>query len=303
MDNAPYTGGMAPGAEIYAVDGDFTVLTPCGAPETYNPLPGDSVPYFFPIILLDRTLDAPGYVSVPLGTGFNVQTFAPTQTSVVIEQEFMIAESAYAPLPLNTPYNPAWSVGWANTYQNLENCFLVEEGPHLPVGAGIIRFTLKFASLPPNRNEFESYGVNFPALNYGASHEVHRFGLGKITNTRIFFEYFVFDEQNLLPSIGLFPGGHRLTSSLVATDAKYLCFEEFKGFKAEANSVNNNNLLDADQPLDDGDPPTTLPTVPSSTNYQSWCNTDPSEIVVEASSFNRWMGNIYVRRTRFALAE
>lgn len=300
MADAPYTGGTAPGGRIFAVDGDFTVCSPCGAPEIYNPLPGDSVPSVYPIILLDRTLGSPDYVSLPIGTGFNVQDFAANQQAIVIEQEFMVAQSAYFPMPLNTPYNIAWSVGWLGTYLGLESCFLVEEGPHIPAGGGLIRFKRKFASLPPNRNEYESYCASYPAINYGVGEAIHRFGLSRIVNSRLFYEYFVYDNLNLLPGIALFPAGHRINTGALGTDAKYLEFEQFAAFKADANSVNNNNLL-GDDPLDalvDGPPATT----PSSTTYQSWLFDNPSEIVAEASSFSRWMGNIYVRRTRFVLA-
>lgn len=296
--DAPYSGGFAPGGRLFAVDGDQTIASPCGPPEIYNPLSGDSVPSIYPIVLLDRTIDPPDYVSVPIGTGFNVQDFAPSQAAICIEQEFQVAEAFYVPMPLNTLYDPTWSVGWGNTYVNLGNCFLVEESSLKGIGGGFVRFIRKFANLPPNRNEFESYNATYPPLNYGDS---IRFGFSRIVNSRLFYEYFVFDNLDLLTGIPLYPGGHRINTAIPVSYP--VLFEEFKGFKAVADAVKNNNLLDPDQPLDDAsdNPDTGLFTTPSYLHYAAWRDLG-AEIVAEASSFNRWMGNIFVRKTRFVLA-
>ncbi len=307
--DAPYSGGTVAGGRIYAVDGDMRIAAPCGAPEIVFPLQGDSQPRGLPIILLDRTQNPPVYVSLPIGMGFNVQDFNTSQATMLIEQEFMVAESWYAPMALNTLYNPAWSVGWGlnGEYADIGNCFLVEEGPLIDVGGGIVRFKRKFCNLPPNRNEYESYSAQVPALDYGGNSI--RFGLNKIVSARIFNEYFVVDNFGLLPAIPLFPAGHRLTTNELTNYASVLLFEETKYFKGEPNAIVNNNVLDADQPVTNdaaGNPP--APTTPSYTDYSTWANFNnaagiASEIVAEASSFTRWMGNIYVRRTRFVLAQ
>jgi len=297
--DAPYTGGFQPGGRIFAIDGDQTIASPCGPPHIYNPLPGDSVPSVYPIILLDRSIDPPDYVSVDVGTGFNVQDFAASQAAICIEQEFQVAEAFHTPLPLNTLYDPAWSVGWGNNYVDLGNCFLVEEGPLQGIGGGLVRFVRKFASLPPNRNEFESHNATFPALNDGS--DSPRFGFSRVANSRLFYEYFVYDNLNLLPGIELYPAGKRINTGVNGPDVmRYICFEEFKGFKPVADAVVKNNLLDPDQPLQDDDGSGNV-TTPSYSTYASWQYT--SEIVAEASSFNRYMGNIFVRKTRFVLAQ
>lgn len=227
--DAPYTGGTEVGGRLFAVDGDFTIGDPCGPPEIYNPFIGDSQPSIYPIVLLDRTLTPPDYVSVAVGRGFNLQDFAANQQAIIIEQEFMVAEEAHIPLPLNTPYNILWSLGWSETYAGLGACFLVEESPLISVGGGIAKIKRKFANLPPNRNERESYAVTFPALNYGGNSV--RFGTTKIVETRLFFEFFVFDNLGLL-TIPLFPAGHRIITTDLGTDEQFLIFEQFQGFKA-----------------------------------------------------------------------
>lgn len=294
--DAPYTGGTAPGGRIFAVNGNFTIASPCGAPEIYFPF-GDSTPDPFSIVILDRSINPPAYSVLPVGTGFNVQDFTSSQATMVIEQEFMVAMAYYAPMPLNTLYDASWSVGWGlNGLQvSVTDCFLVEEGPLIPVGGGIVRFKRKFVNLPPNRNEKESYNCIFPTANFGNLET--RPGYSRIKNSRVFHEFFVYDNFDLLGFIPLFPAGHRLTTSVIGADSQFMNLEETKFFKATADAVINNNILGSDEAIVDGPPSTT----PSWSTYKSWIGN--TEIIAEASSFNRWMGNIFVRRTRFVLAE
>jgi len=292
--DAPLSGGFYPGGRRFAVDGDFHIAWPSAAPEVYCPFEGDSQPSFYPIILLNRSIGTPDFVSVPIGSGFNKQPFNANQSAIVIEQEFMVAQEAEYQLPLNTPYNPLWATGWGNSYQNLENCFLVEEGPTVPVGGGIARFKRKFASLPENRNDYESYSAVFPALSIGGASTNARFGFTRIVNSRIFREFFVFDNLNLLASIPLYPEGHRINTT--NPDTKPVLWEQFSGFAADAAAISNYQLLDPDAALADGPPATH----PSYSIYKTWQGT--AEIVAESSCFDRWLGNIYVRKTRFVVA-
>lgn len=299
--DAPYSGGTVPGGRLFVVDGDFTIASPFTAPEPYNPFIGDSQPSVYPIIILDRSVTPPAYTQLNVGVGINVQNFAANQSAIVFEQDFIVAQSAHVPLPLNTPYNTAWSVGWAGTYVGLGNCFLVEEGPLRDAGGGLATFKRKYANLPPNRNEFESFSAfTFPGLDYGDG--TNRFPFSDIFESRIFYEYFVFDNLDLLAGlIPSFPPGHRINTGTLGTNAKFMQLEQTKFFKAANDAIKNYNLLDPDAPLSDTPDVTTgQTTTPSYTTYKSWQQN--VELVVEASSFNRWIGNIFVRRTRFGLA-
>jgi hypothetical protein len=60
----------------------------------------------------------------------------------------------------------------------------------------------------------------------------------------------------------------------------------------------------------DADASNPLPSTPSLSNYESWMengsgtsNGLPAEMVIEASTFSRYLGNIIARRTRFAIIE
>lgn len=294
--NAPYSGGYAPGNRIFAVDGDFTVAAPITPPEIVNPFKGDSVPDITSIILLSS---AGVFTAIPLGSGYNVQPFAANQSAIIFEQEFMVALAYHTPLPLNTPYNLNWSIGWQNTYVNLNNCFLVEEGPLEHVGAGLVKFKRKFANLPPTRNVVESYAYTFPSISDGTT---VRQAKNMIVASRIQYDYYVYDDLDLLPGITLFPAGHRLdvTTGMFPTG---LILPEMRYFKPGANSITLNMLLDADEPLlDDTNPATGVATNPTFTQYTTWA-ANGYEIVAEASCLEQWMGNIYQRKTRFVTVQ
>jgi hypothetical protein len=292
--NAPYYGGYAPGNRIFAVDGNFTVAMPVTPPAVSYPFRGDSCPDITSIVLLDSTGT---YVTLPIGAGYNIQPFAANQSAIVFEQEFMVALSAYLPLPLNTPYNTAWSIGWYPVYADLAACFLVEEGPLEHVGAGIVRFKRKFANLPTTRNVPESYGYTIPAWTDGTN---TRISSSRILASRVQLDYYVYDDLGLLNGLipGLFPAAHRLNAA-TGMFPQGLILPEMRYFKPGAGSVANNLLLDPDEPLqDDTSPPTGSATNPTYSQYISWV-ANKYEIVAEASSLELWMGNIYQRKTRF----
>src|SRR5580698_10015640 len=104
--DAPYTGGFSPGDNQFAVDGVFTQTDPCGPPKISFPLKGDSVFSSQDVLYLENSGDA--YVTFPLGEYPNLSPWSPSQSAFIIEQEFMVAEQAYVPLALNTPYNDEW---------------------------------------------------------------------------------------------------------------------------------------------------------------------------------------------------
>lgn len=293
--NAPLTGGYSPGADRYAVSGDHSFATPTTPPIVTNIFRGDSTVNTSDIVLLDN-VDTMSYVRVPLNTGANVQPYAANQSAIVFEQEFSVAQEHYIPLPLNTPYWIGWSIGWQNTYVNLAECFLVEETTLIPLGAGISRFTRKFANLPPSRNVPGSWNHTFPALDYGASSI--RFPLQRIVNSRVQHDFYLWDPLNIQSSIALFPAGKRLNLS-TGLNPTGLILPEMRYFKGETDAVINNNQIDPGQPLTDTAPAT----VPSYTEYADWMF--EAEIVAESSNMGEGpiLGNIYERRTRFVEAQ
>ena len=309
--NAPYSGGFAPGAELFAVDGDFTTAAPCSPPDVSLPFKGDSIPDNTAIILMDSS---GAYDAIPLGSGYNVQPFAANQSAIVFEQEFMVAIANHVPLPLNTPYDTAWSIGWQGTYVGLEKCFLVEEGPLEHIGAGIAKFQRKYANLPPTRNLFESYAHTIPAFTVDDAQTLARNSSSKIVASRIQLDYFVYDSLDLLTGIipGVFPGTHRLDATtgifptgLILPEMAYFEPDPFFGTPGASplNAIEMNliiNFAGVSEALVD---PTSISagSNPTSSQYKAWIAAK-YEIVAEASSLSQWMGNIYQRQTRFVVA-
>lgn len=296
--NAPYSGGFSAGAKLFAVDGDFTFASPCSPPMNIeSPFKGDSFPSMKDIILLDQSGT---YVSVPLGQGYNVQPFSANQSCIVFDQEFMVAQAYHVPLPLNTPYNMNWSIGWQGTYANLASAFLVAEGPLEDMGGGIVKFRRTFATLPPTRNEMESFCYTFPPLSNGTD---LREAKSKVVASRVQFDYYVYDDLDILSWIPLFPAGRRLNAT-TGLSPSGLILPEMRYFKAGANAVTLNLLCDGDQPLvNESSVGAGDATKPTFSEYTGWAW--QKEIVAESSILGPgpWLGNIYQRRTRFVIAQ
>jgi hypothetical protein len=305
MNNAPYWGGFSPGANQFAVDGNFYSCDPCGPPKISFPMKGDSVFSGASIIYWNAQLA--NYAPVQLGTFPNLQPWSANQRTFVIEQDFMVAMEAYVPMPLNTPYQRNWSIGWQGTLANgqpipqLYFALLVEEGNPEDCGQGIIKVTRRFATPPPTRNELEQFTYTFPGFEAG------RLSFSRTVQSRIQYDYFLFDDFAIYPFGSLFPNGFKLDSTTgLYPDGLIMAAQNY--YAPAAGAVANNYFLNNG----DGFILTTPDgagnvTIPSLIDYLTWLagmityqNTVAvPEIIAEASCMRRWMGNIWERRTRF----
>lgn len=310
--NAPYYGGFSPGADLFAVDGDFTFCDPAGAPEISYPLKGDSILAQNDIVIFYPEI--PAFATVSLGTQPNIHPWSANQVAAVLEQEFIVAQEAYIPMRLNTPYDPNWGLGWQGIFPDgtptfdLSQLILVEEGDLRDIGGGLSKLRRKFATIPQTRCETEQFSATFPGLNTNGS--VQRPQVTRNVLSRLQYDYFVFDDWGILGNTPLFPNGPRLDSStgLYPTGLLLPAMEYFNDSNIETSyGIYVGTPTDT---LTDGDPtdPTTA-TLPSATDYLGWCtglstaNAQTAELIAESSTFDRWMGNIWVRRTRFVLAQ
>lgn len=309
--SAPYTGGSSPGDGLFFVDGDFTSCDPCGMPVISFPVKGDSIQSKNDIVIFYP--EVPAFSTVSLGTQPNIHPWSPNQQVMVLEQEFMVAQNAYFPMPLNTQYNVLWSLGFQDQFPSgypsaqIGLMYLVEEGELQDAGGGISKIRRKWATLPPTRCEIEQYSYTFIGLMTNGS--VQRPPYTQNVQSRIQYDYFIFDDLEIL-SIPLFPNGFRLDAStgLYPTG---LIIPQMQYF--ENQTIETSYGIYVGAPVDtltDGDraDPTTA-TLPTATDYLGWCtgigtgNAQIAEIVAESSTFTRWMGNIWERRTRFVLAQ
>lgn len=290
--NAPYTGGYSPGGQLFAVDGDFTIDEPMGLPVVSYPMMGDSILSTRDIVYYDPEI--PGYALYPLGSFPNIQPWSANQRAAILEQDFMVAQSAYVPMPLNTPYNPDWATGW-NGYVDLSFFYLVKEGELQDMGGGIVKIKRTFATIPPTRNELEQFAYNFIGYADEATGTTRSQTPINVLS-RIQYDYFIFDDLGILGT-ALFPEGNRLDSSTGTYPDGLILPPQY--YFTNSDGIDQLVFTTA---LDDGDgtDPTTT-TVPSFSDYVGFIN-DGAEIIAEGSTMSRWMGNIFERRTRFILA-
>jgi hypothetical protein len=310
MFDAPYSGGFAPGGRIFAVDGDFTLFGPDGPPEISFPI-ADSIVSTADVVLRVKDDNSPSffnYQTFSVGNRSNYQPWAPSQQTFVIDQRFKVASEYYTPLPLNTRYNPDWALPWQGRLSNglglpgLAAAILVHSGEIKNCGGGIAEIELRFATIPPTWNEAEQYCLKRLGFNDAGNLLQTRDPI--IVMSRVQYDYFVFDKADVIPDVPLF-------TDLTAVGIRLNGATGFRppGIILPAMRVWGPNSGGDAQEIDYvtdaiGAAPASIPSL---TQYESWMengngtsNGLPAEMVVEASTFSRWMGNIMERRTRFA---
>jgi len=313
-NNASYYGGFSPGAGLFAVDGDFTSCDPCGMPVISFPMKGDSILSKNDLVVFYPEI--PTYSTCSLGTYPNIHPWNPNQQVMVLEQEFMVAQNAYFPMPLNTPYDVAWSLGFQDQFPSgypsaeIGNMYLVEEGELQDVGGGISKLRRKWSTLPPTRCEMEQYAYTFIGLDSITG--LQRNQTTYNVQSRIQYDYFIFDALDILTiplftdggyrlngTTGLYPNGMILPVMQYFAEGSQFSFEFGIYVGSPTTQLTDKNLANPDSQA----------TLPTATDYLNWCtgqgtgNGQPAEIIVESSTMCRWMGNIWERRTRFVLAQ
>ena len=305
--NAPLTGGSSPSANRFLVDGDFSICEPCSLPEISYPFQGDSVFSRNDIVVFDSGSGM--YIRCPLGTYPNFQPWSPNQAAVVLTQDFMVGQEFYIPEQLNAPYNPAWADGLnllqlANQNISLENLYLVKCGDLVDMGGGICKLRATWASIPLTRNEVESFTYSYPGFlgSTFAPTPILRQPFQSTVISRLQYDYFIFDDFAILAGIvSTFPLGARLNSVTgIYPDGLILPATRF--YQPVADAVANNYFLDPSSGLSDQDVGIPAST-PSYSDYLGFMGNDPAELIAESSTMNRWMGNIFERRTRFVIAQ
>lgn len=305
--SAPLTGGYQVGGDRFAVDGDFSQCDPCGLPVISFPMMGDSIFSNRTVIFFNSGVGY--YTPYPLGTFPNDQPWSANQVVAVLDQEFMVAQEFYQSMRLNTPYDPSWAVGWEGVFTDgistfaLDSLILVKEGALEDMGGGICKIKRTWASIPPTRNEVEQFPYNF--IGYGENTTTRQRSVINVLS-RLQYDYFVFDDWGVIPGVPLFPNGPRLNASTGLYPPDLILPAQY--YFSDLAGVSQNNFTDS---LTNGDELNQLTTatmpplnaIPGGiTGYTDWIS-NGYEIVAEGSIMNRWMGNIFERRTRFVLAQ
>lgn len=309
--NAPYTGGSSPNGQLFMVDGDFTSCDPCGLPVISYPLKGDSIFSNRDVYYFNRSEGK--FFLEQLGHYPNIQPWSANQLAVVLEQEFMVAQSAYFPMRLNTRYYPGWAIGWEGQFSdgsntvNLNELFLVTEGELIDMGGGISKLKRTWASLPPTRNEVEQFTYTFTGYSDEQTN-TNRDPISLVVQSRVQYDYFIFDDFGIT-GLDTFPNGPVLNADTGISPASLILPEQYYFNSSDSDDVSNNYLISPpsvdDGPIDDP----SLATYPDFTDYTGLVsgidtsNGLAAEIIAEGSTMTRFMGNIWERRTRFVIAQ
>jgi len=201
--------------------------------------------------------------------------FDGDNSSFIVEQDYMIALSSFSPLALSTAHG---------TYTD---AYLVKESPLQDLGGGIVKWTRTYAQIPATRDEYGSASYLFigflgvhvaPYSQYDTLVNDERDPFQKVVTSRLTKEYF------------LCAAGQTYTtpSAIPTIEAQSYHFD---------GHPNNKVLYLVDPAINT----ISAETIPSLPDYRDMV-TAGDEIVAEDSTLERWMGNIYVRSTRYVKA-
>lgn len=196
---------------------------------------------------------------------------------LVAAQDFVILRDSYTAAALNTPHadeaDPAHPV-WV----------LVAEDNKRDLGGDIMQFTRRYARKPDTYSEAQgtisynfigfdgSFGINIPTIT-GRPRFV------KTVAARAQHDFFLVGPEAYCD---------------YATPQEIPIIPEQTYYRATSTQTTDY--------LNDGPPTFTEASNPSRTDYESWIATG-SEIVAQASTLERWQGNIYRRTTIYIKAQ
>lgn len=193
--------------------------------------------------------------------------FPEVNTQYVLRQPFMQLLSSFAELALNT------------AHPDYASFKLVEETERTPIGAGLVTWERIYAALPAAFDQFETTNYNFIGFHgtFGiVTSASGRERFTKAVTSRVYNEFFL---------VGT--GGSYSTAAEIPTISAQIYY-----ISTETQRVDY--LGDDDLLL--------VPTTPDRTTYQAMVDAG-DEIVAEDSRLAHWLGNYYVRQTRYVKAQ
>lgn len=214
-----------------------------------------------------------------------------TTAQYVLEQDFMQLRANWTPLALNTPHTSS-----VLAYPQFR---LVSEGPRADMGEGICRWTRTYAKVPDSWSE-QNGTVSYNFIGYLGTGGVNvpdavpqRERFVKVVPVRLQRDYFLTG-----------PGGDYLTDKdiplLEEQEYYYPSRQNGEVIHVPVDYLNSKETIvitpgGSEIEFD-------YDTIPSRKNYKKWVK-QGSEIIPETSHVARWMGNIFVRETRYIVAQ
>lgn len=218
----------------------------------------------------------------------------------VLRQPFIQRASSFAPLALNTPHPVSTTF------------VLVNESERASAGGDLVSWTRTYAKIPASWSDWERHLYNFIGFMGDYVSEggqlvtaiTGRDRRQKDVMSRIVHDYFLVDvATGTSAGPGTLAAPYDSPGSIPCPNALRYYYP---------TNVN----LDIDFIADS--PPLTTASSPSRTTYNAWCanaianlwtsgiapgGANPAQIQAEDAMIARWMGNIWVRQTRYVLAQ
>jgi hypothetical protein len=227
-----------------------------------------------PITKYDGDFETP----VPCGGVVFSQPFPDTTSQYVLTQPWMMRSARYAPQDLGGPH-PVYA-----------GYYLAEESGYQQLGGGLAKWNRTYAMKPATRYTYEMY--SYPFIGYwgmtgiNVTNVTGRERIAKPCLSRIKHEYF----------------------RIANAGADYIDDSQIPILYAQKYYFGTANQL-VDYIADS--PPFIAPTVPSRSTYESWIadaqankwGATIGQIVAEDCRIERWMGPIFLRSTRYVLAQ
>ena len=213
-----------------------------------------------------------------------------TSAEYVLLQDFMQLRANFAATALNTAHPSA------GLTPDFSAFVLVEEGERRDVGNGLVRWTRKYALAPEAWDYSESYAYTFIGFQ-GLIANYSGFGGGTfnpvvatgripqswVVSSRVHNEYFLVGAGQTYASSAAIPVVKRQQYLSPVSGALAPCPVDY--------------IWDAITGGTD-----VAATTPDRTTYEGWM-TAGTEIVSEDSRLTRWLGNIWLRQTRYVVAQ
>jgi hypothetical protein len=191
-----------------------------------------------------------------------------TSALYLLEQDYLCDEISFTPTALNT-VSPDFP-----TY------YLVEEGSPQSPGSGVRKWTRKYAKIPDSWTDAGgNYSYNFIGIDSLPSYPTGRNRQVIDAPLRIQRDYY------LVGTGGSFATYEALVLANTIPQQLYYFTLYQSAYVDKLTPVGSD-----------------VPTTPSGEQYLAWVSSG-AEITVDTSVFSRWMGNIFVRETRYVKAK
>jgi hypothetical protein len=156
----------------------------------------------------------------------------------------------------------------STAHPSITTAFLVQETDLQNLGAGLVQWTRRYATVPATRSEYESFAYTFPAYLAGAESDPMREPLTRSVQSRVEYAYFHVGTA-LVPTV----------ADIELAQRQRYVFPPY----GDSDKVHSG-------------------TEPTLTEYLEWVD-EGRELVAEDARCHAWLGNIYERITRYIIAQ